>query len=142
MTGREHRQDVFDIREVVDRYADALDRRDWEALGSCFTAGCACDYGRFGRWADRESFVASLEEMHRDVGKTMHRLTNHRVEVDGDTARATTYLDALLEVEHRGYDLLHVVGTYEDELVRTVDGWLIASRRVGEFLRRRESAKS
>jgi hypothetical protein len=76
--------------------------------------------------------------MHRDIGPTMHRITNHDVHVDGDISTATSYLDAMLQVEHRGFDLLHVVGSYSDHLVRTADGWRITTRRVETFLFRRE----
>jgi ketosteroid isomerase-like protein len=135
-------QDVLAIRDVVDRYCVGIDRRDWDLVRSCFTADCDADYGRSGRWHEREPFVAWLDEVHRDVGPTMHRLTNHQVHVEGDVATATSYLDALLHVEHRGFDLLHVIASYADELVRTDDGWKIASRRVDDFLWRRESTTS
>jgi 3-phenylpropionate/cinnamic acid dioxygenase small subunit len=137
-----HWADVLEIRDVIERYATAVDRRDWELVRSCFTADCVADYGRAGRWSDLETLVTGLENMHRDVGPTMHRVGNCRVDVDGDAARATTYLDALLMVEHRGFDLLHVVATYEDELVRIADGWRIASRRIETFLWRREQKTS
>ena len=131
--------DVLEIREIIDRYAVGIDLRDWELVRSCFAPGCHADYGRAGSWTAREPFVASLDEMHRDVGPTMHRITNHQIHVDGGTATATSYFDALLQVEHREHDLLQVVGTYRDELVRTDNGWKIASRRSDNFLWRRGS---
>ena len=82
-------QDVLAIRDVVDRYCVGIDRRDWDLVRSCFTPDCNADYGRSGRWQEREPFVAWLDEIHRDVGPTMHRLTNHQVHVDGDVATAT-----------------------------------------------------
>jgi hypothetical protein len=131
--------DVLEIREIIDRYAVGIDVRDWELVRSCFVPGCHADYGRAGSWTAREPFVAWLDEIHRDVGPTMHRITNHQIHVDEGTATATSYFDALLQVEHGEHDLLHVVGTYDDELVRTDDGWRITSRRSDNFLWRRES---
>jgi hypothetical protein len=131
--------DALEIRDVLDRDAAGIDRRDFELVRSCFAPGVHADYGRGGSWTAREPFVAWLDEIHRDVGPTMHRITNHRVHVDGDTADATSYFDALLQVEHRGHDLLHVVGTYTDELVRAGGEWRITSRRVTNFLWRREN---
>jgi 3-phenylpropionate/cinnamic acid dioxygenase small subunit len=130
--------DMLAIRDVIDRYADALDRRDWDHLRSCFTADCRADYEGFGRWTAREAFVAWLEAIHRDLGPTLHRITNHQIEVDRDRARATSYLDALLQLRHQDQDLLHVVGKYVDELIRTEEGWRISDRRVETFWRRRE----
>jgi len=132
--------DVLEIRAVIDRYATAVDRRDWELARTCFTEDCTADYGRSGSWAGREVLVTALDDMHRDLGPTMHRITNHDVQVDGDTATATSYLDAMLQVEHRGFDLLHVLGRYSDLLVRTEDGWRISVRRVDTYLFRREHA--
>ena len=132
--------DVEAIRAVLDRYATAVDRRDWALMHTCFTEDCCADYGQAGAWTAREPFVTWLDEIHRDVGPTMHRITNHDVHVDGDVARATCYFDALLRVEHRGFDLLHVVGSYVDALVRTPDGWRIADRRTENYLWRREQA--
>jgi ketosteroid isomerase-like protein len=126
------------IRDVIDRYATALDRRDWDHVRSCFTADCHADYERFGRWTEREAFMEWLETLHRDLGPTLHRITNHQIEVDGDRARATSYLDALLQLPHQDRDLLHVVGKYVDGLVRTEGGWRISDRRVETFWRRRE----
>jgi hypothetical protein len=131
-------RDVLEIRDVLDRYCVGIDRRDWELVRDCFTADCQADYGRSGSWTAREPFVAWLDETHRDVGPTQHRLTNHQVQVNGDVATASSYLDALLQVEHRDHDLLHVVASYADELVRTEEGWQIAARRTETFLWRRE----
>src|SRR5437763_11132612 len=126
--------DVLDVRDVIDRYGAGIDRRDWELVRSCFTPDCHADYGRAGSWRTRDALVEGLTDMHRDVGATLHRLTNHRVEVDGDVARASSYLDALLQVEHRDHDLLHVAATYADELMRTDEGWKIATRRTETFM--------
>jgi 3-phenylpropionate/cinnamic acid dioxygenase small subunit len=130
------------IRDVIDRYAIGLDLREWETVRSCFTADCHADYERFGSWTEREPFVASLDVIHRDVGRTLHRIANHQIKVHGDRAIATSYLDALLQVRKGDHDLLHVVGRYLDEVIRTEDGWRISDRRVETFLRRWESLKA
>ena len=52
-------------------------------------------------------------------------MTNQVIAVDGDTATARTYVDALiLGPEGSG---VNAVGYYDDEAVRTADGWRIAS---------------
>ena len=50
------------IRDVIDRYAIGLDRRDWELVRTCFAADCLADYGRTGRWTDRETLIDALDE--------------------------------------------------------------------------------
>jgi ketosteroid isomerase-like protein len=130
--------DVLAIRDVIDRYAVGVDQRDWERVSTCFAADCHADYGRSGEWSSREPFLQWLDEIHRDVGPTQHRISNHQVSVDGDTATATSYLDALLQVEHGEHDLVHVVASYHDRFVRHADGWQIADRRLQDFLWRRQ----
>ena len=134
--------DVQAIRDVIDRYAAGIDGRDYDLARSCFTPDCRADYGRSGSWSAREPFVAWLDEIHRDVGPTLHRVTNHRIQVAGDAATATSYFDALLQVEHQGHDLLQVIGTYTDQLSRTDVGWQITDRRTDTFLWRRGSRQS
>ena len=133
--------DIAAIREVIDRYALGVDRRDWDMVAGCFTDGCRADYGRSGGWEGRSGFIRALEDMHAPIGPTLHRMTNHVVDVDGDTATAVSYLDALLEVAHRGFDLLHVAAIYSDRLRLTADGWRIAERRVDNYLWRREHTR-
>jgi len=134
--------DVLEIRDLLDRYAAGIDGRDFELVAGCFAPDVRADYGRSGSWADRDALVTWLDEIHRDVGPTMHRITNHQVQDDGDNATATSYLDALLQVEHDGYDLLHVVGRYVDELARRADGWRITARRVETYSWRREHSST
>ncbi len=86
-----HWQDVMEIRAVIDRYGTGIDRRDWESVATCFTDDVQADYGRNGSWTERGPFVQWLDETHRDVGPTLHRLTNHSIDVDGDRAGAVSY---------------------------------------------------
>lgn len=54
-------------------------------------------------------------------------MTNYVVSVDGDEAAARTYIDAwIMSVD--GASGINALGIYDDELVRTDDGWRIARR--------------
>jgi ketosteroid isomerase-like protein len=133
--------DVLAIRAVLDRYAAGIDRRDWDRFASCFTEDVVADYGRNGRYTSRGEFVRAFDEMHRPpVGATLHRITNHDITVDGDTAHAISYFDAVLRVEHKGFQLLHAIGTYTDDLRRGDDGWRITHRVTESIVHRREHA--
>ena len=63
------------------------------------------------------------------MGHTMHRISNIAIEVhaDGDHAAARSYVDGILMAadEESGFNPM---GFYDDELVRTPDGWRIAHR--------------
>ncbi len=131
--------DTLEIRAVLDRYAAGIDRRDWDRFASCFTEDCHVDYGPNGVYTSRDPFVEAFDLMHRPpVGATLHRVTNHDIVVDGDSATAISYFDAVLKVEHKGFQLLHVIGTYTDELRHTSDGWRISRRTADSVMRRRE----
>ena len=64
---------------------------------------------------------------------TLHRLSNHAIEIDGDTATARTYVDVLLIARdakpHKTSDV-NATGFYDDELVRTGEGWRINRRKL------------
>ncbi len=127
---REVREDII---EVVVRYATGIDRRDWARFRTCFTDDCEADYGDTGSWHGVDAITEFMEQTHAPLGDTMHRITNVAVEPNGDGATARSYVDALvLGPDNRGG--AHAVGYYDDELVRTDDGWKIARRRFTSVL--------
>jgi 3-phenylpropionate/cinnamic acid dioxygenase small subunit len=125
MTEREDRQD---ISELLVRYATGIDRRDWPLFRTVFTDDCELDYGEIGKWSGVDAVTEFMEKTHAMAGHTLHRLTNQVIAVQGDEASARTYVDALIMV---GDDNAGVngIGFYDDEIVRTADGWRIARRR-------------
>lgn len=117
-----------DIAEVLVRYATGIDRRDWEAFRTCFTDDVLAEYEGIATWNGVDEITDSMVSSHADMGHTMHRISNIAVTVDGDTAEARSYVDAIL-MSADGTSGLNPVGFYEDRLVRTTDGWRIAHRR-------------
>lgn len=124
-----HRDDRQDVTDVLVRYATGIDRRDWPLFRTVFTADCALDYGEIGAWSGVDEVTAFMEQIHAKAGHTMHRLSNHAVTVDGDAARASTYVDVLIFAPDNNSGV-NAVGFYDDELVRTAEGWRIARRRL------------
>ena len=125
MTEREDRQD---ISEVLVRYATGIDRRDWPLFRTVFTDDCELDYGEIGAWSGVDAVTDFMEQVHAMAGHTLHRLSNQVITVDGDTATARTYIDALIMAADNTSGV-NGIGFYDDELVRTADGWRIARRR-------------
>jgi 3-phenylpropionate/cinnamic acid dioxygenase small subunit len=124
---------VAAVSEVLVRYATAIDTRDWDLFRTCFTADVKADYGTLPtgealRWDDAETMAAWMETSHGDMGHTLHRITNQRVEGNGDRVTARSYVDALLTTP-AGEIIANAAGYYDDELVHTHDGWRIAARR-------------
>jgi 3-phenylpropionate/cinnamic acid dioxygenase small subunit len=114
------------IVEALAEIAAALDSRDWDALREWFTADTHA-YGVRGQ----DALVEQVQAHLGGVGATQHLLGNHRVTVDGDTARALTYWRA----HHVGTGPMdgssfEAMGEYDDHLVRTAEGWRISRRWV------------
>ncbi|MGV0743359.1 nuclear transport factor 2 family protein [Mycolicibacterium sp. XJ870] len=122
MTDRE------DITDVLVRYATGIDRRDWPLFRTVFTTDCTLDYGEIGTWSGVDAVTDFMEQTHALAGHTLHRMSNHVITVDGDTAAARTYVDALIMAQDNNSGV-NAAGFYDDELVRTTDGWRIARRR-------------
>jgi ketosteroid isomerase-like protein len=123
------------IVEALAQVAAALDSRDWGAVRSWFTPDTHA-YGARGQ----DALIAQLEAHLGGVGPTQHLLGNHRVSVDGDTARSLTYG----RVHHVGAGPMdgasyECMGEYDDHWVRTTDGWRISRRwfdiriQIGDF---------
>jgi 3-phenylpropionate/cinnamic acid dioxygenase small subunit len=125
MTEREDRQDISDL---LVRYATGIDRRDWALFRTVFTEDCELDYGEIGSWQGVDAVAEFMEQVHAPAGHTMHRLSNQVITVDGDKASARTYVDALIMVSDNSNGV-NGIGFYDDEIVRTADGWRIARRR-------------
>lgn len=125
MTEREDRQD---ISGVLLRYATGIDRRDWTLFHTIFTEDCELDYGEIGAWKGADAVTEFMQQAHALAGHTMHRLTNQVITVNGDEAQSRTYIDALIMLADNSAGV-NAAGFYDDELVRTEQGWQIARRR-------------
>lgn len=70
-----------------------------------------------------------MEQIHGGMGQTYHRLSNIVVDVEADRATARSYVRAVLQaVPDDGGSWIDALGHYDDELVRTSEGWRIAKR--------------
>lgn len=119
------------IRRVLSAYARALDARDWPALEQVFTTDATADYASIGHCAGRERIIEVVRQALSCCGPTQHLLGSVDIEVDGGTATARCYLQAI----HAGLGdyashCLTVWGEYRDRLVRGPDGWRIHHREL------------
>lgn len=125
MTDREDRQDIAD---VLLRYATGIDQSDWPLFRTVFTDDCEVDYGEIGTWTGADAVTQFMEQAHAVAGHTMHRMSNQVITVAGDKAAARTYVDAVILVADNTSGV-NAIGFYDDEVVRTKDGWRVARRR-------------
>ena len=124
-----HSDDALAVMAVQNAYAEAIDSRDWSALRACFAPDAAIGFGRPARVGSLAEFLAWAPEFHEALGPTLHQVTTHQAQVQGQGATASAYLHAVL-VDADGASALTILGRYDDELVRGDErGWLIRRRR-------------
>jgi hypothetical protein len=118
-------RDELDIQRVITDYAWACDNGDWGLLKSLFTDDAYLDYSSTqGPAGPRDEVVAWLEQSLSQVPVIQHVVSNFQIDLEGDRAkvRAMFYTSARLQ----GLDEMLVTGGYYDEeFVRTSDGWKI-----------------
>jgi len=119
--------DVHEIEKLKARYADAVDGgwtgarpHDADAVLALFVEDGAWDGGAFGGGEGHDGIRKYMLTGDAIMPFAFHHITNPRIEIDGDVARARWH--ALLAVETQGQAQLHV-GIYDDEMVRTDQGW-------------------
>ena len=124
-------EDIQEIRALVLRYREHLDRRDLAAYAALFA--------QQGTWSGRTGSAstpagiqamleAQLEPNPPAPGPTsMHLTTEPAIELHGDTATGTL-LWALLGRSVEDTPEIRLLGHYEDEYVREGGVWKFASR--------------
>jgi 3-phenylpropionate/cinnamic acid dioxygenase small subunit len=121
--------DKAQIAEVLIRYATGIDSKDWPLFRTCWTDEVDIDYGDLGHFTNADEFAALMTQIHDGMGQTYHRISNIAIKVDGDHATARSYVHALLmAVPGDSSSWIEALGHYDDELVRTPDGWRIGKR--------------
>ncbi len=120
-----------DISRAIHRFARAMDERDWAALDTVLLEDATADLG-MGLVRGRGAIVAFIRTFLDDCGPTQHLLGTMDIEVHGDTATASTYLEAIHIGIKPGFEggRMTVWGEYRDQLVRTPEGWRIRHREL------------
>jgi len=125
--------DRLAIDDLMDAYAHALDTKDWDSLRTLFVPDAVLDYTEEGGVRGSvEDAIAWFVKALAPFTASQHFVTNRRVTVDGDQAKATAYIFSPLGAPNGNGSLTLVFagGTYEDELARTPNGWRFASRTI------------
>lgn len=122
------------ISDVVIKYATSIDRGDWAAYADVFTDPVHIDFSEAGLPASdfpRDAFVGFAQQGLEAWTARQHLSPNHVIVFDdNDPDRAVChsymyaqhYLDGTSEPE---FYLMR--GSYDNHLVRTEQGWKIAS---------------
>ncbi|NIH80636.1 nuclear transport factor 2 family protein [Amycolatopsis viridis] len=122
--------DARAVTGLFHAYADALDRRDWSALDGVFLEDVHADYNGTEVVQGRAALVGMIRGYLDGCGPTQHLMGNERVVVEGDRATASVKMRVHhIGAAERAELVYECFGWYHAELVRTGQGWRVASWR-------------
>jgi uncharacterized protein (TIGR02246 family) len=116
--------DLEEIRDLAHRYAHCVWQSDAAGAAELFAEDGDMDTGDRPPIRGRVAIRASYEEIFRNQ-EFRPMVHNHVIDLDGETATGTCYLDVHATLE--GVDKVGL-GYYQDRYVHTADGWKFRSR--------------
>jgi len=130
----EYHNDYREIEAVIIRYASALDKKQYELLGEVFTPEATANYVGLAKCEGLDSIIKLVSGVLDQCGNTQHLLGNIQIELDGNHAKASCYLQAIhVGLGDHSDQVLTVWGEYKDQLVKTAAGWRITFRELSQL---------
>jgi 3-phenylpropionate/cinnamic acid dioxygenase small subunit len=124
--------DRIELEDLVIRYANAIDRRDFDALDTVFVADAYIDYRAMGGIeGDYPAVKAWLPQALGSFPAYMHLVGNVEFQIDGDVAagRVACFNPMLVPDPQGGEAETMFLGLwYVDAYRRTAEGWRITRR--------------
>ncbi|MCH2188057.1 nuclear transport factor 2 family protein [Myxococcota bacterium] len=123
--------DRIEIQDLLVRYTEAIDTKDWDLLDQCFLPDADLDYttsgGIAGAYPEVRAWLAKALAM---FPKTIHAISNSTIKLSGDRATGRTLVNnpMVLPKGEGGAFVFTVFAYYIDDFVRTAEGWRIAKR--------------
>ena len=119
--------DLEAIRDLARRYAHHVWQNEVEMLAGLFTEDGEMDPGIRPAIRGRAALDAGFRDMLTTGSVFLPFVQQHVVDLAGDTATGTCYIDLRAEVDGKS---MIGAGWYADRYVRTPDGWRIQSRKL------------
>lgn len=123
--------DRMEIQQLLVDYATAIDQRRFDDLDRIFTADAYIDYramdGIDGRYPEVKAWLA---EVLPNFPAYYHLIGNFDIRLSGDTATGRTMCFNPMKLTDgpSGGQVLLCALWYDDEFVRTPDGWRMTRR--------------
>jgi hypothetical protein len=121
--------DRLDIIQLQSIFAWALDHRDEELFEQAFTEDFVALYPGGKSLEGRDKFVQFTLGVHESHDATQHFIANHWLDPQDDHVIMRSYI--ILSVAAKdtpGGDLFQGGANYVDKVVKTNEGWRIATR--------------
>jgi ketosteroid isomerase-like protein len=129
--------DADEVRRTLHSYCRLLDERDLDGLvRRVYLPDAVDDRKRGAPLKGHEEIRRYFATAFEHVASTAHLLSNIEIDIAADGGRATAYSRVTAYHWIPGGDPVRaadfvLLGSYDDVLVRTDDGWRIAHRVVG-----------
>ncbi|MGH3674448.1 MAG: nuclear transport factor 2 family protein [Mycobacterium sp.] len=131
MLSLEEISDRLELQQLLIGYSEAIDRRQFDELDAIFTPDAYIDYratgGIDGRYPQIKPWLA--EVLPKYFSSYAHMLGLPVIRLDGDSATARTFCFNPMVLKGDKPSTMQIGLWYDDEFVRTADGWRM-SRRV------------
>jgi hypothetical protein len=131
MLSLEEISDRLELEKLLIDYSEAIDGRRFDELDELFTADAYIDYratgGVDGTYPEVKKWLAEVLPTYFSV--TSHMLGLPSLRIDGDRATGRTFCFNPMVLKGDKPAIMQVGVWYEDEFVRTAQGWRM-SRRV------------
>ena len=119
--------DEREIWRLMVEYFDAVDALDPKRAVQIFSADVIGDFMTGRIYEGPEPIGRALGKILLQYEKTSHHITNHRVEILGDTASAVTWIYAFHRMAGTS-DVWHLWARHVDELKRVDGSWKVSKR--------------
>ncbi|MEY9211754.1 nuclear transport factor 2 family protein [Thermobifida halotolerans] len=120
------------IAELKHAYCWHYDTGDLDALMRLFTADAVCDLDAFGSWRSAEEIRQGYARQMAATGipgTRLHSVSNPVIRVNGDRAKGWWYL-VDYNIEPGCTAPVRILATYDDDYLRTEEGWRIERTRL------------
>ena len=132
MLSQQEISDRFELQDLIYRYSQIIDSKDFDALASdVFTPDAFIDYSAFGgSKGDLPTTIAFLKKAMKQFPNTQHLNANIQLKIEGDraTGRLMCYNPQEFKTKDGKIDVFVCGLWYVDEYVRTARGWRIKHR--------------
>ena len=118
------------IRELQNRYSYAIDSGQYDKLDGMFTPDATYNFVT-GSTDNLEALKNTIRDALQPLSSSQHINGNQWAEIEGDRATAGCYFtvhmfkEGVADGEH-----FEMGGRYDDELLRTPNGWRFTSRTI------------
>jgi hypothetical protein len=118
------------IRELQNRYSYAIDSGQYDKLDGMFTPDATYNFVT-GSTDNLEALKNTIRDALQPLSSSQHTNGNQWAEIAGDRATAGCYFtvhmfkEGVADGEH-----FEMGGRYDDELLRTPNGWRFTSRTI------------